>query len=76
MYSTQEPLWVNLCCMGICIVSECVFDVTCICVNVLQVCVSVHAKQEQSKRGRGEVCLSVCERAVLYVNIVYMQKYQ
>lgn len=41
MYSTQEPLWVNLRCMGICIVSECVFDVMGICVNVLQVCVCV-----------------------------------
>lgn len=38
--------------------------------------VCVHAKYEQSKRGREEVCLSVCERAALYVNIVYMQKYQ
>lgn len=53
MYSTQEPLRMNLCCMGICIVSVCVSDVTGICVNVSQVCVCVcaYAKQVQSQAG-------------------------
>lgn len=65
MYSTQEPLWANLCCVGICIVSECVFDVTCTCVNVLQVCVCAYMLNRNNHRGGrgrggGGVLKSVC----------------
>lgn len=53
MYSTQEPLRVNLCCMGICLVSECVFDVTGTCGNVSQVCVRMLNRNEDRWEGGG-----------------------